>query len=95
MFLFTIAIGNGEPVISRLIFLEILRLTKHKGLNTATIPSWQAECSKPHNRGLLLCIEASTIAFGTVIAYWIVRSILVPSDFNCCQNQFTVTYANV
>lgn len=44
------------------------------GLNTATIPSWQAECSKPHNRGLLICIEASTIAFGTVIAYWIVSS---------------------
>lgn len=41
------------------------------GLNTATIPTWQAECSKSHNRGLLICIEASTIAFGTVIAYWI------------------------
>ncbi|KAH7102898.1 general substrate transporter [Auriculariales sp. MPI-PUGE-AT-0066] len=41
------------------------------GLNTATIPSWQAECSKSHNRGLHICIEASMIATGTVIAYWI------------------------
>ncbi|KAI5900770.1 general substrate transporter [Schizophyllum commune H4-8] len=41
------------------------------GLNTATIPSWQAECSKSHNRGLHICIEASMIATGTVIAYWV------------------------
>ncbi|TRM55231.1 hypothetical protein BD626DRAFT_579016 [Schizophyllum amplum] len=34
------------------------------GLNTATIPSWQAECSKSHNRGLHICIEASMIATG-------------------------------
>lgn len=31
----------------------------------------QAETSKSHNRGLLVCIEASMIATGTVIAYWI------------------------
>ena len=30
-----------------------------------------AECSKTSNRGLLICIEGSTIAFGTLIAYWI------------------------
>ncbi|TIB04742.1 hypothetical protein E3P92_03307 [Wallemia ichthyophaga] len=41
------------------------------GINTATIPSWQAETSKSHNRGLLVCIEGSMIATGTVIAYWI------------------------
>ncbi|KAF9788552.1 general substrate transporter [Thelephora terrestris] len=41
------------------------------GLNTATVPSWQAECSKPKNRGLHICIEASMIAIGTVTAYWI------------------------
>ncbi|KAJ3922236.1 general substrate transporter [Lentinula edodes] len=41
------------------------------GLNTATVPSWQAECSKAHNRGLHICIEASMIATGTVVAYWI------------------------
>jgi sugar porter (SP) family MFS transporter len=30
-----------------------------------------AECSKTSNRGLLICIEGATIAFGTLIAYWI------------------------
>ncbi len=41
------------------------------GMNTATIPSWVAECSKAHNRGFLVCIEASTVAVGTMIAYWL------------------------
>ncbi|KAK4689669.1 hypothetical protein P7C73_g435, partial [Tremellales sp. Uapishka_1] len=41
------------------------------GANTATIPSWVAETSKAHNRGFLICIEASTVAVGTAIAYWI------------------------
>lgn len=41
------------------------------GMNTATIPSYQAECSKTTNRGLLICIEGGTVAIGTLIAYWI------------------------
>ncbi|KXX80422.1 Sugar transporter STL1 [Madurella mycetomatis] len=41
------------------------------GINTSTIPTYQAECSKTSNRGLLICIEGATIAFGTLIAYWI------------------------
>ncbi|KAK3694460.1 sugar transporter [Podospora appendiculata] len=41
------------------------------GINTSTIPTYQAECSKTSNRGLLICIEGSVIAFGTCIAYWI------------------------
>ncbi|KAK4233993.1 sugar transporter STL1 [Achaetomium macrosporum] len=41
------------------------------GINTSTIPTYQAECSKTTNRGLLICIEGGTIAFGTLIAYWI------------------------
>ncbi|KAI5481366.1 putative MFS monosaccharide transporter [Pseudohyphozyma bogoriensis] len=41
------------------------------GMNTATIPSWVAETSKSHNRGMLVCIEASMIATGTMIAYWV------------------------
>ena len=41
------------------------------GMNTATIPTWVAESSKAHNRGFLICMEASTVAVGTVIAYWI------------------------
>lgn len=30
-----------------------------------------AECSQTSNRGLLICIEGGTIAFGTLITYWI------------------------
>ncbi|KAL0254528.1 hypothetical protein SLS55_010005 [Diplodia seriata] len=41
------------------------------GINTSTIPTYQAECSKSTNRGLLICIEGGVIAFGTMIAYWI------------------------
>jgi sugar porter (SP) family MFS transporter len=40
-------------------------------MNTSTIPTYQAECSRTTNRGLLICIEGGVIAFGTVIAYWI------------------------
>ncbi|KAL2350217.1 putative hexose carrier protein [Cryomyces antarcticus] len=41
------------------------------GINTSTIPTYQAECSNTNNRGLLICIEGGIIAFGTLIAYWI------------------------
>ncbi|KAL1990351.1 hypothetical protein VTN49DRAFT_6190 [Thermomyces lanuginosus] len=41
------------------------------GINTSTIPTYQAECSPTANRGLLICIEGAMIAFGTLIAYWI------------------------
>lgn len=41
------------------------------GINTSTIPTYQAECSRSTNRGLLICIEGGVIAFGTMIAYWI------------------------
>lgn len=45
------------------------------GINTSTIPTYQAECSNTANRGLLICIEGGVIAFGTLIAYW--------TDFGC------------
>ncbi|KAF2715319.1 general substrate transporter [Pleomassaria siparia CBS 279.74] len=41
------------------------------GINTSTIPTYQAECSRTTNRGLLICIEGGVIAFGTLIAYWL------------------------
>ncbi|EIW66271.1 hypothetical protein TREMEDRAFT_72410 [Tremella mesenterica DSM 1558] len=40
------------------------------GMNTATIPSWLAETTKAHNRGFLICMEASTVSLGTCLAYW-------------------------
>jgi sugar porter (SP) family MFS transporter len=40
-------------------------------MDTATIPVWQSECSKAHNRGFLVCFEGAIIAVGTFIAYWL------------------------
>ncbi|KAF9887623.1 sugar transporter-like protein [Aspergillus nanangensis] len=41
------------------------------GMDTATIPVWQSECSRAHNRGFLVCFEGAIIAVGTFVAYWI------------------------
>lgn len=41
------------------------------GLNTSTIPVWQSEMSDPSIRGILVNLEGSTIAIGTMLAYWI------------------------
>ena len=41
------------------------------GINTSTIPTYQAECCPPHNRGKLICIEGGNVAIGSLIAYWI------------------------
>lgn len=41
------------------------------GINTSTVPTYQAECSESHNRGKLICIEGGNVAIGTLIAYWI------------------------
>lgn len=57
--------GFGQFIISRVVS------GIGTGMLTATIPSWMAECSKAHNRGFLICIEASTVAVGTMIAYWV------------------------
>lgn len=41
------------------------------GFNTATVPAWQAECSKAHRRGTLLMISAGAcIAAGLSFSYW-------------------------
>lgn len=39
-------------------------------INISTIRTFQAECSKICNRGLLICIEDGVIAFGTPVAYY-------------------------
>ncbi|SSD60915.1 probable Sugar transporter STL1 [Saccharomycodes ludwigii] len=41
------------------------------GFCTSQVPIWQSEMSKPENRGLLVNLEGSTIAVGTMIAYWV------------------------
>ncbi|KAF3927941.1 hypothetical protein ABW20_dc0108418 [Dactylellina cionopaga] len=41
------------------------------GMNTSSIPTYQAECASTKNRGLLICIQGGVIAFGTLISYWL------------------------
>lgn len=41
------------------------------GINTSTVPTYQAECCPAHNRGKLICIEGGNVAVGSLIAYWI------------------------
>lgn len=40
------------------------------GMNTSSIPAYQAETAQSKNRGLLICIQGGSIAFGTLTAYW-------------------------
>jgi MFS family permease len=41
------------------------------GFTTATVPAWQAECTKAHRRGTLLMITAGAfIAAGLSFSYW-------------------------
>ncbi|KAF2266525.1 sugar transporter STL1 [Lojkania enalia] len=52
------------------------------GINTSTIPTYQAECCKAKSRGKLICIEGGNVAMGTLIAYWIDYGCLYgPDDF--------------
>lgn len=52
------------------------------GINTSTIPTYQAECCRAKNRGKVICIEGGNVAIGTLIAYWIDYGCLYgPDDF--------------
>ncbi|KAF2128008.1 sugar transporter STL1 [Dothidotthia symphoricarpi CBS 119687] len=52
------------------------------GINTSTIPTYQAECCKAKNRGKVICVEGGMVAIGTLIAYWIdYGCIYGPDDF--------------
>lgn len=63
------AMHNSTPLAQLIVGRVVMGVGN--GMNTSTIPTYQAECSKTSNRGLLICIEGGTIAFGTLIAYWI------------------------
>lgn len=41
------------------------------GLNTSTVPTWQSETAKSHQRGRLVMIEGMLITAGIAISYWI------------------------
>ena len=41
------------------------------GIDVATVPTWQSECSKPHRRGQLVMIEGAMCTIGLACAQWI------------------------
>lgn len=41
------------------------------GINTATVPVWQTECSKSHRRGQTVMAELSIVIFGVALSYWL------------------------
>ncbi|KKY34792.1 putative sugar transporter stl1 [Diaporthe ampelina] len=63
------AVRNSSPFAQFIVGRVVMGVGN--GMNTSTIPTYQAECSRTTNRGLLICIEGGVIAFGTCIAYWI------------------------
>jgi MFS family permease len=41
------------------------------GMNTSTVPTWQSESAKAHDRGKLVMIEGMLITAGITLSYWI------------------------
>lgn len=41
------------------------------GINTSTVPTWQSESAKSHDRGKLVMYEGSLITGGICLSYWI------------------------
>ena len=41
------------------------------GINTSTVPVWQAECTRPHQRGPVLAFETSMVILGVMVSYWV------------------------
>lgn len=41
------------------------------GMNTSTVPTWQSESSKAHDRGKMVMIEGMLITAGITLSYWI------------------------
>lgn len=40
-------------------------------MNTSTVPTWQSESAKAHDRGKLVMIEGMLITGGITLSYWI------------------------
>lgn len=41
------------------------------GMNTSTVPTWQSESSKAHDRGKMVMIEGMLITAGITLSYWV------------------------
>lgn len=49
------------------------------GIDSSTVPMYQSELSKKHNRGQVVAWEIWFIGIGIVLAYWIVSRLSSPS----------------
>ncbi|KAG1149270.1 hypothetical protein G6F37_006344 [Rhizopus arrhizus] len=61
----TAAVNAGMMIVARIV------TGIGNGMNTATIPVYQAELSPPKSRGSHVAFEASLLAVGVAIAYWL------------------------
>lgn len=41
------------------------------GMNTSTVPTWQSESCKSHDRGAMVMIQGMLITAGITLSYWI------------------------
>lgn len=72
----TAAVNSGMMIIARII------TGVGNGMNTATIPVYQAELSPPKSRGSHVAFEASLLTVGVAIAYWLEYGLFfVPGEF--------------
>lgn len=56
------------------------------GINTSTVPTWQSESAKSHDRGKFVMIEGALITGGITTSYWINYGSSSPS----CQRKLWV-----
>lgn len=49
------------------------------GINTSTVPTWQSESAKSHDRGKFVMIEGALITGGITTSYWINYGLLCHS----------------
>ncbi|KAF7721842.1 hypothetical protein EC973_004078 [Apophysomyces ossiformis] len=61
----TASVNSGMMIVARII------TGVGNGMNTATIPVYQAEVSPPKSRGSHVAFEASLLTVGVAIAYWL------------------------
>lgn len=75
-------------------FLVVARIVSGlgNGLLTTTVPLYAAECSKPHNRGRLICIEGCLITAGIAISYWIDFAFYFTEKFGLVSWRFPVAF---
>ncbi|KJK61907.1 Sugar and other transporter [Aspergillus parasiticus SU-1] len=61
-------IGNGMVTSSEYFFKVS---STYNDPDQVAIPTWQSECARPHQRGVLIMLSGALISAGVMIAYWV------------------------